>query len=89
MSRHETDALFDKPPKAPNQARRGLALKTVVAVCGAAALVAVALPRTNSGGLRASPAALKASALKSGLVQEVDKSRWAPKCLEWWNCDGE
>ena len=87
MSRHETDALLDKPPKAPNQARRGLALEIVVALCGAAAL-AVALPRTNSGGLRASPVALKADALKSGLVKDVDKSRWAPECLAWWQMVG-
>ena len=87
MSRHETDALLDKPPKAPTKARRALALKIVVAICGAAVLAAVALPRANSGGLRASPAALKADALKSGLVQEVDKSRWMPECLKWWQTD--
>ena len=88
MSRRETDALLDKPPKAPNQARRGLALKIVVALCSAAA-VAVVLPRASrGGGLRASPAALKAEALKSGLVKEVDKNRWLPECLAWWQMAG-
>ena len=92
MSGHETDSLLPGRKTTPNaataatpnlKARHGLAL--VVAICGAAALAAVALPRANAGGgLRASPAALKAEALKSGLVQDVDKSRWAPECLKWW-----
>jgi len=52
MSRHETDALLDKPPKA----RRGLALKIVVAICGAAALAAVALPSpARAAHLRKAP----------------------------------
>ena len=74
MSGHETDSLLPghktspnaATPKAALKARRALALKIVVAICGATALAAVALPRANSGGLRASPAALKASALTEG-----------------------
>ncbi|CAH0371548.1 unnamed protein product [Pelagomonas calceolata] len=76
----ETEWLLKKhSPK-----KRGV-LKFIVALCGAAALAAVAVPRaSHGGGLRASPTALKASALKSGLVQDVDKSRWLPECLAWW-----
>jgi len=36
MSRYETDALLDKSPKAPTKARCAVALKIVVALCGAA-----------------------------------------------------
>ena len=89
MSRHETDALLDKSPKAPTKARRALAVKVVVALCGAAALATVALPRASSGGLRASPAALKASALKSGLVQEVDANAWVHQCLQYFDKYGD
>ena len=79
----ETESLLKKTPK------RRSALKIVVALGGATALAAVALPRASHGGLRASPAALKAEALKSGLVQDVDKSRWAPECLAWCNMGDE
>ena len=79
----ETESLLKKTPK------RRSALKIVVALCGAT-LAAVALPRaSHGGGLRASPTALKAEALKSGLVKDVDKSRWAPECLAWWQMGPE
>ena len=63
MSGHETDSLLPGHKTSPNAAspatpiaRRALALKIVVALCGAAAVAAVALTRASrGGGLRASP----------------------------------
>lgn len=85
MTRERESLLPKKPAK-----QRG-ATKLVVALVGTAALalatVAV-VPRTSKG-LRASPATLKAEALKSGLVKDVDKSRWAPECLAWWQMGPE
>ena len=63
-------------------------LKTIlIAFCGAAVLAGVAVPRSgHGGGLRGAPTALEAAALKSatesGLVRDVDPSRWAIECVQ-------
>ena len=83
MNEHE--ALL--PKNKTRVVERG-ALKTIlIAFCGAAVLAGVAVPRGGrGGGLRGAPTALKAAALKSapesGLVRDVDPSRWAIECVQ-------
>ena len=82
MNEHE--ALL--PKNKTRVVERG-ALKTIlIAFCGAAVLAGVAVPRgSRGGGLRGAPTALKAAALsatESGLVRDVDPSRWAIECVQ-------
>ena len=82
MDEHE--ALL--PKNKTRVVERG-AIKTIlIAFCGAAVLAGVAVPRgSRGGGLRGAPTALKAAALsatESGLVRDVDPSRWAIECVQ-------